>query len=685
MADGGYVLGVDIGGTFTDLALLDVATAECRFFKTPSTPGHDERAVVEGALAILGLDDRQPGECVSFIHGTTLALNAVLTRTGARPGLLVTEGFGDILEIGRLQMPDPFDFYTTKPEPLIRRRYVAEIPERVLGNGEVLAPLREDDVVSAARALASLGVDVVAVCFLNSYRNPVHEREAARIVRERFPTLPVLLSSEVWPEIREYERSMVTLLNAYVAPAVDRYLASLGESLRDVEFVVPVNVTTSNGGMLPATLVTSRPASTLLSGPAAGMIASARLAEITGEQNVLALDMGGTSSEIAVITGAEIAYSTETRIGDFPVILPSVDVVSVGAGGGSIARLDNLGVLKVGPESAGAEPGPACYGRGGVAPTVTDAYVTTGILAPGNFLGGRIRLDSGLARAAFSRLAAATSHAPEEVAEAVLRIATSNLLAGVARVEALRGIDIRDFTLLAHGGAGPTHACFLAEEVGIGRIVVPPSPGTFCAWGSLLADFRIDFAQTFRRPVTDLDRAALREWYAEREREGTALLLEQAQRVRDTLALCSADMRYRGQGFNVEVPLDRSLIESEDPEGLCAAFHRRYDEVYGTADPSLGVDFVTARLTVLGRTRTRALVSSAATDGDSPAGANEREVFVDGTVRRIPAYSRAGLAAGFRAPGPCIVDEATSTTFVHVGWTVTVDEHSVLCLERAGA
>ena len=515
-----YLIGVDIGGTCTDVAMIDSRTKQQFFFKTETLPHDVEQGVVNGVAGILKQQNRRPEECAAFIHGTTLALNAVLTRKGAKVGLIVTQGFGDILEVGRLQMPDPFNFYTQKPRPLVRKNFVREVEERILGNGRVDTPLNAADVEKAADELINSGAELLAISFINGFRNASHEDEAARIIRKRHPSIPLSLSSEVWPEIREFERTMVTVMNAFVTPKVATYLDRLQGRLNAFGLSGPVNITTSNGGMLPARIVKNRPGTTLLSGPASGIIASTQLASACKLDNLIAFDMGGTSSDFAVITDAKIPYSSETRIGDLPVIFPCVDVVSVGAGGGSIARLDNLGVLKVGPESAGADPGPVCYGRGGTAPTTTDAYLATGILDGNNFLGGRVKLDEQRAKEAIADLAKLTKYSADEFAEGMLRVATSNLIVGIGKIEGRIGIDIRDFTILAYGGAGPTHACLLADELGIRRVVVPLSPGTFCALGSLSADFRMDFVQTINAKLASPNWSQIREWFAEKEKSG---------------------------------------------------------------------------------------------------------------------------------------------------------------------
>jgi N-methylhydantoinase A len=677
-----FVVGVDIGGTCTDVAMIDLQTKRQFFYKTESLPHAIEQGVINGIAGILEQENRQPEDCVAFIHGTTLALNAVLTRKGARIGLLVTSGFGDVLEVGRLQMPDPFNFYTQKPQPLVRRHFVREVQERMLGNGRIDTLLDPRSVEIAADELIASGAEILVICFVNAFKNPAHEREAAEIVRKRNPSVPVSISSEVWPEIREYERTMVTVMNAFVAPKVASYLERLQTCLNDFGLDVPANITTSNGGMLPARLVKGRPGTTLLSGPASGIIASAHLAASCGLDNVIAFDMGGTSSDFAVLTDAEIPYSSETRIGDLPIIFPSVDVVSVGAGGGSIARLDNLGVLKVGPESAGADPGPVCYGRGGSSPTVTDAYVVTGILDPNNFLGGRVTLAGDLADRAIADLASTTKYSVDELAEGILRVATSNLIFGIGRIEGRIGIDIRDFAILAYGGAGPTHACMLADELGIRRVVVPVSPGTFCALGSLSADFRMDFVQTINVPLASPNWEDIGTWYAEREREATQHLNEEAELIGSIVALRTADLRYEGQGFNTEVPLSDEVLRDRDGTALAAAFHARYEQLYGVSQPHVPGEFINVRLTVVGRRRRDDVDDESPRRKNEPRPIGTRTVFFKGTRQAVPVYHRRDLAFGVQLDGPCVVDQEDTTTFIGPNWRAEVDIHGNLHLQK---
>jgi N-methylhydantoinase A len=676
-----YLIGVDIGGTCTDVAMIDARTQQQFFFKTETMPHDVEQGVVNGIAGILKQQNRRPEECAGFIHGTTLALNAVLTRNGAKVGLIVTRGFGDVLEVGRLQMPDPYNFYTQKPRPLIRRNFVREVDERILGTGRIDRPLDAGDVERAADELIAKGAELLAICFINGFKNPVHEQEAASIIRKRHPSVALSLSSEVWPEIREFERTMVTVMNAFVAPKVATYLDRLQGRLSAFGLSGPVNITTSNGGMLPARIVKNRPGTTLLSGPASGIIASAQLATTCKIDNIIAFDMGGTSSDFAVISNAQIPYSSETRIGDLPVIFPCVDVVSVGAGGGSIARLDNLGVLKVGPESAGADPGPVCYGRGGTAPTTTDAYVATGILDANNFLGGSVKLEERSAKQAIADLAKSTRYSADELAEGILRVATSNLIAGVSKIESRIGIDIRDFALLAYGGAGPTHACLLAEELGIKRVVVPLSPGTFCALGSLSADFRMDFVQTIMAKLTAPDWAQISAWFAEKQRQAITQLEEETDLVESVVALRSADVRFEGQGFNTEVALSEEVLARGDSRAFAAAFHSRYEQLYGVAQAHVPGELVNIRLTVIGR-RKRYAPALLTTGVAAPSPASSREIYFRGCRRTVLVYQRGDLGAGASLCGPCIVDQSDTTTFVSSDWTAEVDAYGVLHLRR---
>ncbi len=440
-------LGIDIGGTFTDLVTLDQNKGMLSMLKTPSTPTHPSRAVINGIDVLVSRVQIEPSHISYFVHGTTLALNTVIQRSGALTGLLVTTGFGDILELQRLRLPDPHHFNAERPRALVMRRHVRQIDERMLANGDVYQPLPVQQCVDAARELQSLGVESLAICFLHAYRNPAHEIAAQDAIAEALPDLYVCRSSDIWPQQREYERSLATVINAFVGDKMQRYFASLEGEVSAMGVPAPVLSTKSNGGVMSAASAGKAPVQTLLSGPASGVIGARYIGELAGERRLLTFDMGGTSADIAVVDG-QIALSTTNRAGDFPLILPAVDVSSIGAGGGSVVWTDQLGVLKVGPRSAGSSPGPACYARGGTEATVTDAYVVSGILDPTTFLGGTLPLDAGRAFAAVSAIGAELGLPVERAAEAILEVATSNMYAEFVPALAQHGVDPADFVLL---------------------------------------------------------------------------------------------------------------------------------------------------------------------------------------------------------------------------------------------
>ena len=506
----GLRVGVDVGGTFTDFVAFDDAVNATRAFKVPSVPADPAGAVIDGFR-------RLPGEAdlSLFLPGTTIALNALLQRGGARVGLLVTRGFRDVLQLRRLRLDGAPGYFVEQRAPLVPRRDIREIDARILADGTEIRPLDAGQVAAAAEELAAAGCEALAICFLHAYRNAAHEEAAAAAVRERLPGVHVTLSSDVWPQQREYERTQIAVINAHVAPTMERYFERLVGSLAELGVRAPVFSTKSSGGIMSAARAVERPVETLLSGPASGVVAAAALGRASGHDALVAFDMGGTSADIGLVEGGEVRTSTENAVGDFPVIMPAVDIASIGAGGGSIAHVDAAGVLKVGPRSAGADPGPACYGRGGDEPTVTDAYVTLGMIDPERFLGGELTLDDAAARDACSRVGAPLGLDSDEVAEAILRVATANMFASLLPLMAQRGANPRDFTLLAYGGAGPTHAFYLAQEVGFERVLVPAAPGTFCALGCLLADVRADFVRTIYAPLAELSDDRLAGAFAE--------------------------------------------------------------------------------------------------------------------------------------------------------------------------
>src|SRR5579884_364076 len=654
-------VGADVGGTFTDFVVCDEAGG-LTAFKVPSSAAPEE-AVIEGFRRLLA---DGPREVALFSHGTTVALNTLLQRSGARVGLIVTRGFRDVLQLRRLRLEGAPGFHVRRPRPLVPRRDIREVGGRLLFDGTEIRPLEESEVVAAAEQLVAAGCESIAVSFLHAYRNPAHERRAAAAIRRRFPGMVVAASSEVWPQQREYERTEVTVIDAHLAPVLRRYYGRLAEALAGLGVTTTVLATKSSGGVMTAAAAARRPVETLLSGPASGVVAAAHLGRTAGLERLVAFDMGGTSADIGLVVGGAVHTTTEASVGEFPVVMPAVDVSSVGAGGGSVATVDPSGLLKVGPRSAGSEPGPACYGRGGTEATVTDAYVTLGILD--RLLGGEMELDAEAARHACGRLGERLGTGPEGAAEAILQVATATMYARLLPLMARRGADPREFALLAYGGAGPTHAFRLAREAGFRRIVIPPSPGTFCALGCLLADLRADFVTTVYADLDRMPETRLLEVFGDLRREARAWVAEQGVEVDQVRVWLSADLRQGGQSY--EIPVD---LPGEPTAGLRErvreAFFVAYDRVYGDPDRSGRVEIVNARVHVLASTPRP--VPTWTGDGDRAEG--RRRLHHAGVELEARVCARAGLLPGERVSGPAVITEYGTTTFVPPGALVEVD------------
>ncbi len=666
-----FRLGVDIGGTFTDVVLIDERTGRVTLLKVPSDPRNPALAVRRGVQEIMTASGVDPAQVAAFIHGTTLAVNTVIERSGARVGLIVTRGYRDLLELGRLRLKDPQNFYADRVKPLVPRRLVHEVDERMLADGSVYMPLDQAGVEVAARELASEGCTAIAICFLHSYANGIHEQAAKRVVEATCPGLYVSTSHEVWPQRREYERCLVTVINAHVGGRMSDYFGQLEEELRALGLTAPLLSTKSNGGMMTARSAAGNPVETLFSGPASGVIGASYLARLIGDERVITLDMGGTSADVSVFAGG-YTFSTEATAGDFPIILPAIDISSIGAGGGSIAWTDAMGVLKVGPRSAGALPGPACYGQGGVEPTVTDAYVTLGYIDPQRFLGGTMNVRRDLAVEAIGRLGQQLGQAPEQAAWSVLEVATANMYAQFTPLMARYGVDPRDFTIMAYGGAGPTHVFLLAREVGIRRVFVPSLPGGLCALGCLVADLRADFIRTWARELDEAETSELSAALEALEARARAWIEGERVPVRTVRYDRTAEMRYKGQSFEISVPLPDAHALGE----ILQRFHERYQAIYGYADPQAPVEVVDLRVQVVGETSKPQLEAKLPENGAARRGA--RTVFFEGRYIDAAVYDRHRLAVGDTFAGPAIVEQYDTTTLVPPGFRVHVDGYGNL-------
>jgi N-methylhydantoinase A len=675
-------VGIDVGGTFTDFVLFDPAGARLVHHKQPSTPEDPSRAVTEGLAVLLERASLPAAEVALLMHGTTIGLNAVIQRKGARIALVVTEGFRDVLEIGRSRMPSSLNFHARKETPLVPRSQVVEIAGRLNAAGVATRTPDAAELDRVAAALKVLAPDAVALMLINGYAEPAVEAPIAAALAARLPGLPISSAAAIWPEIREYERTLVACMNASIQPLMQNYFDRLEQRLAGQGVSAPVFVTASNGGSLSLATARMRPVETLLSGPASGVMAATRLAQQSGTARIITFDMGGTSSDIAIATEGQPEFATRTEIGGLPLVLPVVAVSAIGAGGGSILSVDAQGVLKVGPESAGADPGPVAYGRGGTRPTVTDCYLVTGLIDPAQFLGGRLKLDREASRAALAavadRLGLAGPDAAARAAWGALRVATAGMVTEMYKIMASRGLDPADFALMPFGGAGPTHANLLAAEAGIGEILVPGAAATFCALGAAAADLRRDYARSLRRRIDAEGVALLARRLEAMEEEARAWLAGEGGLAKSVAFRRAADMRYVGQAYELRVPLDAVALT---PAGLAEAFHQVHEQLYGFRDEAAAIDCGTARLAIIGETEPIDLPRLAAGTGE-PLAKAQRPVFLGETWVEAAVFARADLKAGQSIAGPAVIEQSDTTTPVLAGWAARVDDLGNLSLAR---
>jgi N-methylhydantoinase A len=674
-------VGIDIGGTFTDLVLLDEVDGSIAIGKVPSTPDDPSRAAAEGIGQLVA----SAAAAVGYIgHGTTVATNAVIQRTGAKTALITTRGFRDVLEIRRLARPPEliYDVLVRLPEPLVPRRLRFEVTERVAADGRVLTPLDEGEVRQIAAKLKARGVEAVAVCLLFSFLYPAHEQAIKRILAAACPGLPVSLSSEILPEFREYERTSTTVMNAYVQPLTAAYLLRMEERVRDLRLAGQLYIMQSNGGVAAPATVAHRPVTTLLSGPAGGVIAGAYVGQQVGLPNVITIDMGGTSFDVSLVPEGRPQVTEERKVLDQPVLVPMLDVHTIGAGGGSIAWRDAGGTLRVGPQSAGAVPGPACYGRGGTQPTVTDANVVLGYLNPKGLAGGAVPLDPALAAQACGELGKQFGLATAETAEGIYRIVNAAMTGAIRAVSVRRGYDPRDFALVAFGGAGPVHAVALAAELDIPWIVVPLSPGCHSAFGLVVADMLHDYAQSYVIEWAHLDRARLGELLAELQARGESDLVTDGIPPERRRYLRELDLRYLGQHFNTRVVLPDGPIDDALLAEVERRFHDEHERVHGFKAEGEPLELVNVRLTAIGLVPKPAGAAIAAGERTPPPPATTRQARFAGQAVACPIYERGALRAGNVLAGPAIVEQLDTTTVLPPGWLATVDRYGNLILGR---
>ncbi len=673
-------VGVDVGGTFTDV--VTITDGQLSVTKTPSTPSAPDQGVIDGIRQQQRRGAFDASTVTFFSHGTTVATNAVLEREWAETALVTTAGFRDVLGIGRQARPDIYDFDVTKPEPIVPRNRRYEVTERVDERGHVDIPLETDDVDQVVEDLRKEEVDSVAISLLFSFENPNHEKQVRDRLESAGIDCSISLSSTVLPEIREYERTLATALNAALKPVMDTYVGRLDERITDEGIEAPLQIMQSNGGIIDADFARERPINTLLSGPAAGVKGAAHIASLAGTENVLTMDMGGTSCDVSLVTNGEPAVATDLEVGAYPVGVPMVDVHTIGAGGGSIAWIDAGGALRVGPQSAGAVPGPICYGRGGDQPTVTDAQMILGRLSPDAFLSDDLEADLETVEARIAEtLADPLGLTVTETAQGILDVANASMERALRVVSVERGYDPRDFGLVAFGGAGPLHASALADTLEIPTTLIPPTAGVLSALGLLLSDLIHDCSTSMVRPLEEVDPPQIERTFEAFEREGRDRLSRNGLATERIELERSLDLRYAGQSFELSIPIPDGQITPETLTTAAERFHERHATRYGHAAPGEPVELVTVRLRARGLIETPSL-EAVALEGDPDDAIREtRPVVYDGEPEETRIYDRTRVPGDTTIDGPAILEGAESTVVVRPNQHATLDSRGTISLE----
>jgi N-methylhydantoinase A len=679
-------IGIDVGGTFTDIVLIDDQSGRVHYTKVLTTHGDLAQGVISGIDKMLSMVESSFDQVEYMVHGTTIGTNALIERKGARTGLLTSDGMRDVLEIGRIERPAAglYDIFVDTPLPLVPRYLRLDVVERVGADGEVVVPLDEDSAREAIRFLKDQEVESIAVSFLFGFRNPAHEERMRELCKEMFPEAAVSISSEIAPEFREFERTSTTVINAYLAPVVERYLDNLEGQLLQRYGDVDLRIMQASGGCMTTEMAKHRAVNIVNSGPAGGALAAAYVGRLTGDDQVISVDMGGTSFDVGVIDRGEPRVAPESQFEGFPVKIPILDVEAIGAGGGSLAWVDQGGALNVGPESAGSDPGPACYGLGGERPTVTDANLVLGRLNADYFLGGEMKLYPELAEKAITKyVAEPLGVSLEEGASGVIRVVNANMERAISVNSTEKGFDVREFALLPFGGAGPLHAVELAEDLAMRKVIVPPYAGTLSAVGLLVANTRYDYASTVAKSEEELTAEELLVALQDLEARGRAQL--RAQNVQDDKIeiVWSADLRYEGQSYEINTPVVRKDSFTEaDVEEIVNRFHDLHYRIYAYGSVDEKVEFINLRVAAIGKVPEVSLVHTGAGDGDAEvARKGTRPVhfpasgFIDAAV-----YDRALLSPGHVVSGPALIEEIASTTVITPGLKGSVDEYGSIII-----
>ncbi|MGB6244101.1 hydantoinase/oxoprolinase family protein [Gordonia sp. (in: high G+C Gram-positive bacteria)] len=685
----GRRVGIDIGGTFTDLFVTE-ADGAASIYKSPTTPHDPSEGLLNGltkaADAVGESLEEFLGGVTTIVHGTTIATNAVLTRQGAKTGFVTTRGFRDLLNMRRGIRDRQNDSKYAPPVPLVPRDLIATVRERIDVSGNELVPLHDEDVREAAQLFKEQGVEAVAISYLWSFLDPSHEQRTAQILREELPDAFITLSSDVLPQIRAYERHSTTVLNAFVGPKLQNYLANIKRQLADRGFDGTLLIVQSNGGVMSPEIASEMAVNALMSGPAAAPEAALQYARRHGSEDVITVDMGGTSFDVALVRGGDPLLTSDSEIGGYRVALPMLDIHTVGAGGGSLVWVDSGGILRVGPQSATATPGPACYGRGGENPTTTDADLLMGYLNPDLFGDGAFTLDVDAARRAVQeKVATPLGLSVPEAVEGIYRVVNAAMAEAVNAVSVKRGFDPREFTLVVAGGAGPIHAVPIAQELGISRIIVPRESSVFCAVGTLLTDLKHMYARTFVAEVDAVDLGKVSEVYREMRDEAVVTLRSENVEPDAIELVFTADLRYVGQFEEIEIPLafDQELSPTALKQ-LVSDFEEKHEALNGYSMPGEGTEIINLRVTALGRT-TKAALAEEESAGADPAAAHKgtREAVFSGTARMTDIYDGLALRRDNRVAGPAIIEQPTTTVVLIEGYTLTVDAQGSYVIEPA--
>ena len=686
------LLAIDIGGTFTDIVALDLRSGQIYVEKLLTTYPDPAEAVLDGVGGLTRRNDISPGDFAYVVHGTTLITNTLIERKGAKTALLATAGFRDAVEIGNEARYDMYDLALVKPTPLVERRLRFDVPERILADGRIWRALDEGALRQICDDIAAEDIEAVAICFLHAYTNPAHEIRAIDIVREALPKASISASHQVAPGMREYPRASTTIANAYVQPIAERYLARLESGLRQVGIDAPLNIMLSSGGTTTVDAARAFPARLVESGPAGGALAGVYWGRQLGFSDILAFDMGGTTAKAVLTRDGELSISNQSEVAHvhrfkrgsgLPLMVPMIEMIEIGAGGGSIAHTNALGLPAVGPQSAGSTPGPAAYDQGGVEPTVTDADLLLGYLNPDYFAGGDIRLNQSLARRSFESLAQTLDLSIDQLAWGAHQLVNENM-ASAARVHAAeRGLEMRRYTMVATGGAGPVHACGVANALGIERIIVPPLAGVGSAFGFLTAPIAFDFTRSYVSRLDELDLDDLNAALRQLEGDGREIVAAAGVPHEQIRVSLSIDMRYVGQGYEVRAPFPMTTLDSSHIAEMRSAFEAEYKRFYGKLADGVPIEAVNWRVLISGPTpKIESLaLESAAECGDSPIARRDARFGSGDSMSDAPVFRRHQLPEGFQAQGPLIIEAAASTTIVLPGWSAQTTGNGCLLLE----